>query len=51
MGSVLATDPDDDTLIYSVLAGHGDGKLAINGCTGAAAALVKKLGLRRNEFG
>jgi len=35
VGTVSATDADSDTLTYSITAGNGDGKFAINGSTGA----------------
>ena len=35
VGTVSATDADDDTLTYSITAGNGDGEFAINGSTGA----------------
>ena len=34
-GTVSATNPDPDTLLYSITAGNGDGKFAVNGGTGA----------------
>ena len=42
VGSVSATDPDNDTLTYSITAGNGDGKFSMDGGSGAitvAAAL------------
>ncbi len=42
VGSVSATDDDDDSLTYTIESGNGDGKFAIDGATGAittAAAL------------
>ena len=42
VGTVAATDADDDTLTYTIESGNGDGKFAIDGGTGAittAAAL------------
>ena len=35
VGSVSATDADDDTLTYSIETGNGEGKFAINGSSGA----------------
>ena len=35
VGTVSATDPDNDTLIYTIEAGNGDGKFAIDGSSGA----------------
>ncbi len=35
MGRVSATDPDADALIYSIEAGNGDRRFAIDGATGA----------------
>ncbi len=35
VGSVSATDADDDTLTYTIEAGNGDGKFVIDGGTGA----------------
>ena len=35
VGTVSATDADDDGLTYSITAGNGDGKFAINGDSGA----------------
>ena len=35
VGTVTATDPDNDTLTYSITAGNGDGNFAIDGGTGA----------------
>ena len=35
VGSVSATDADDDTLTYTIESGNGDGKFAIDGGTGA----------------
>ena len=35
VGTVSATDADDDTLAYAITAGNGDGKFAIGSATGA----------------
>ncbi len=37
VGSVSATDADDDAVAYSFTAGNGDGKFAVDGSTGAVA--------------
>jgi len=34
VGSVVATDPDDDTLVYAITAGNTGGAFAIDGATG-----------------